>query len=200
MSAIDEPGDTTAAPPLPPSSRGPEFFDAAAGGMLADARAPDPRLQPPCENCGRADCPTCAAAASVGMGRPGGLPGTGLLYAVGRIDPVFPNESVEKERAQAIGRAETVDLTDREAVHRILTSREAGYIARQLCWMLSINKVPSFIVLAHDRADVDDLVRTLRPMPRESDVDIVIGTVGPASQCGGRQLHTVHWRRSTAST
>ena len=34
------------------------------------------------------------------------------VYALGRIEPRFPRLSVEKEYAQATGRAETAGLTD----------------------------------------------------------------------------------------
>jgi hypothetical protein len=37
------------------------------------------------------------------------------VYAIGRIQPRFPRPSIEKEFAQATGRAETTGLTDREA-------------------------------------------------------------------------------------
>jgi hypothetical protein len=38
------------------------------------------------------------------------------VYALGRIEPRFPRLSVEKEFAQATGRAETVNLTDRQVL------------------------------------------------------------------------------------
>ena len=42
------------------------------------------------------------------------------VYALGRIEPHFPRLSVEKEFAQATGRAETANLTDRQALRRVL--------------------------------------------------------------------------------
>ena len=39
------------------------------------------------------------------------------IYAIGRIEARFPSISVEKEFAQATGRADTKGLTDRQALH-----------------------------------------------------------------------------------
>ena len=60
------------------------------------------------------------------------------IYALGRIEPRFPSPAVEKEFAQATGRAETAGLTDREAVQQVLAQRQNRYLARQLCWVLTI--------------------------------------------------------------
>ena len=43
------------------------------------------------------------------------------VYAIGRIEPRFPRLSVEKEFAQATGRAETAGLTDRQALQKVLS-------------------------------------------------------------------------------
>ena len=48
------------------------------------------------------------------------MPTTGsYVYALGRIEPRFPRLSVEKEFAQATGRAETVNVTDRQALRQV---------------------------------------------------------------------------------
>jgi PatG Domain len=60
-------------------------------------------------------CPTCAGGAT-------SMP-ISYVYALGRVQPRFPRLSVEKEFAQATGRAETVGLTDREALHKVLSER-----------------------------------------------------------------------------
>src|SRR5512147_1184868 len=52
-------------------------------------------------------CPTCAG---------NGAMAPSYVYALGRIEPRFPTLSVEKEMAQATGRAETAGLTDRQAL------------------------------------------------------------------------------------
>jgi hypothetical protein len=59
------------------------------------------------------------------------------VYALGRIEPRFPRLSIEKEFAQATGRAETVNLTDRQALQRVL--QDNRYLARQLCWVMTVS-------------------------------------------------------------
>ena len=44
------------------------------------------------------------------------------VYALGRVEPRFPSLAVEKEFAQATGRAETAGLTDRQALHAVLSA------------------------------------------------------------------------------
>src|SRR5208283_3712753 len=58
---------------------------------------------PPAAGSG-ADCPTCG-------GSIGTLSAPSYVYAIGRIEPRFPQLSVEKEFAQATGRAERQTLT-----------------------------------------------------------------------------------------
>jgi hypothetical protein len=57
-------------------------------------------------------CPTCAAAEA-------NTP-LSYVYALGKIEPRFPRLSVEKEFAQCTGRAETVNLTDHQALRKVL--------------------------------------------------------------------------------
>src|SRR5512147_2577044 len=117
-------------------------------------------------------CPTCAG---------NGAMAPSYIYALGRIEPRFPTLSVEKEMAQATGRAETAGLTDRQALHGVLSERRNRYIVRNLCWVLTIEGLETYILHPHDPADWDLLVEALRPTPRAGDVDAVIGTRGPLS-------------------
>src|SRR5262249_20174640 len=68
-------------------------------------------------------CPTCGVVTG------GGQAALNFVYAVGRIELRFPRLSVEKELAQATGRDETTGLTDREALHAVLSKRENRYLA-----------------------------------------------------------------------
>lgn len=147
--------------PMQPSSE-----PAPAGAMPAAAVA-----DPPAPAAG-ADCPSCGA--SLGGGSP-----PAFVYAIGRIEPRFPMLSVEKEFAQATGRADTANLTDRRALHRVLTAREHRYLARQLCWVMTIEGLETYIVVPRDPADLDLLIEAVRPSPRATDIDVVIGDMGP---------------------
>ena len=116
-------------------------------------------------------CPTCAGD--------GGMMPPSYVYALGRIEPRFPTLSVEKEFAQATGRAETAGLTDRQALHGVLSERRNRYLVRKLCWVLTIEGLETYILHPHDPADWDLLVEALRPKPRAGDIDAVIGIRGP---------------------
>jgi PatG C-terminal len=117
-----------------------------------------------------------------------------FVYSIGKIGARFPNLSIEKEYAQVVARAETKGLTDRQTMQKILSSRENRYIARQICWVLSIGDVDSFFVTPRDSADLDLLIEALRSEPSALDIDVVIGVLGPVvppSYCNGLQIPVV---------
>jgi hypothetical protein len=110
------------------------------------------------------------------------------VYTIGGIQPRFPRPAIEKEFAQAIGREETKGLTDREALRKVLSQRQNRYLARQLCWVLTIEGIETYILTPRDPADYDLLVESLRPSPRPTDVDVVVGLRGPIAtpeMCNG---------------
>jgi PatG C-terminal len=113
---------------------------------------------------------------------------TSYVYALGRITPRFPSLAVEKEFAQATGRAETSWLTDRQALQAVLLEKGNRYLARQLCWVLTIEGLETYILRPRDPADLDLLVEAIRPAPSAMDVDVVIGVRGPIAppdMCNG---------------
>src|SRR5512147_3221604 len=125
-------------------------------------------------------CPTCAGD--------GAMAPPSYVYALGRIEPRFPSLSIEKEFAQATGRAETAGLTDRQALHSVLSGRRSRYLVRKLCWVLTIEGLETYILQPHDPADWDLLVAALRPKTRAGDIDVVIGVRGalsPPQLCDG---------------
>ena len=116
------------------------------------------------------------------------------VYAMGKIEWRFPKQSVEKEFAQATGRTETAGQTDREAVHTVLTQRQNRYLVRQLCWVLTIEGLETYILVPRDPADLDLLVEAVRPAPSPLDIDIIIGMRGPIAPpelCNGLMLPIV---------
>jgi hypothetical protein len=116
------------------------------------------------------------------------------VYALGRVEPRFPRLAVEKEFAQAMGRAETTGLTDRQALHTVLSQRQHRYLARQLCYVLTIEGLDTYILVPRDPGDVELLVDAVRPAPRPTDVDVVIGVRGPIAPpelCNGLMLPLV---------
>src|SRR3989441_7095609 len=116
------------------------------------------------------------------------------VYALGRVAPRFPSLAVEKEFAQATGRAETAGLTDRQAFQSMLSQRSNRYLARQLCWVLEIEGLETYLLVPRDPADFDLLVEALRPTPSPIDVDVVIGVRGPIAppdMCNGLMIPIV---------
>src|SRR5438445_2156875 len=106
------------------------------------------------------NCPTCAAAQAASQDS---LPS--YVYVIGHIQPRYPLPSVEKEFKQAIkraGRAATVDLTDRAALQKVLHEADNRYLVRQLCWVLQVQGVDTYILLPRDPGDYRLLVDALR--------------------------------------
>ena len=133
-----------------------------------------------------APCPTC------------GGPMTSMpvshVYAIGRIEPRFPSVSLEREFAQVVSGAETAGQTDQQTLHTVLADPENRYLARQLCWVLTVQGLESYIVQPRDPGDFSRLVETIRPEPGPMDVDVVIGVRGPIAPpeaCNGLMLPVV---------
>jgi hypothetical protein len=157
--------------------------DVVAAGALDPRPAAHPVAPQACASCG---------AAPAGNG--GGPADGGYVYAIGRIEPRFPRASAEKEFAQATGRAETAGLTDRQAVQKVLSQRQNRYLVRQLCWVMTIEGLETYVLTPRDSADFDLLVESLRPTPTPLDLDCVIGVRGPIARpemCNGLMVPTV---------
>jgi hypothetical protein len=160
----------------------------AAGGaesapaMTASAVAPSGAAVSPQHGAGGqgGSCPSC--------GNPGAGMAASFIYALGRIEGRFPRLSVEKEFAQVMGRSDTSGLTDRQALHSVLTKSENRYLVRQLCWVLTIEGLETYILVPRDTNDFHLLVEALRPTPSPADLDVVIGVRGPLAppeMCNG---------------
>lgn len=110
------------------------------------------------------------------------------VFAIGRVEMRFPSLSVEKEFAQATGRTDTKGLTDRKAIHAVLSERTNRYILRQVCWVFTIEGLETYILIPRDPADYDQLLEAVRPQPSPFDIDVVVGVRGPiapAEMCNG---------------
>jgi hypothetical protein len=110
-----------------------------------------------------------------------------FVYAIGRVEPRIPSLGVEKEFAQATGRAGTAELTDRETLQAILSDRNNRYLVRQLCWVFLVEGLETYLLSPRDPADLDLLIEAVRPRPNPADLDVVVGVRGPlapAEACG----------------
>ncbi|KOV94951.1 hypothetical protein ADK65_30460 [Streptomyces sp. NRRL B-1140] len=113
---------------------------------------------------------------------------------MGQIRVQFPSLGVEKEFAQAVGRAEPPDLTDDEALYRVLSDPDNRYLVRQLCFVLSVQGVETYILHPRDSAGYDLLIEAIRPVSGPWDLDVVIGRRGPVAPpelCNGLTVPVV---------
>src|SRR5215211_588718 len=68
-----------------------------------------------------------------------------FVYAIGSVDFRFPTLALEKEFAQATGRAEeTAGQTDREAIRSVLSNEANRYLVRQLCFVMTIQGLETY--------------------------------------------------------
>ncbi len=159
--------------------------------VRADAPYPSPRKATTIAP--QAGCPTCGTAGPMDASPTGaGMPS--YVYAIGRVEARFPNLAAEKEFAQATGRAETAGKTDQQSFHAVLSVRENRYLARQLCWVLTIQGLETYLLRPRDPADIDLLVEAIRPAPSPNDIDVVIGLRGPIAppeMCNGLMVPIV---------
>ncbi len=143
----------------------------------------------------QAGCATsCGGAGRTAVPGPNDAGLTSYIYAIGKIEARFPNLAAEKEFAQAARRADTAGKTDRQTFHAVLSKRENRYLVRQLCWVLSIQWLDTYLLLPRDPADIDLLVEAIRPASSPNDIDVVIGTRGPIAppaMCNGLMLPIV---------
>jgi hypothetical protein len=130
-------------------------------------------------------CPTCSSGSK-------SMP---FVYAVGQITgPFFPAKGVEKEYAQAMRRTDTAGKTGSQAFSAVLCKRENRYLLRQLCWVLTVQGLETYLLRPRDPADHDVLVESIRSNPSPNDIDVVIGVRGPIAppeMCNGLMIPVV---------
>ncbi|MGW4842984.1 cyanobactin maturation protease PatG family protein [Nocardia brasiliensis] len=118
-----------------------------------------------------------------------------MVYAIGTIEPRFPSLAIEKEFAQATGRAETANLTDREALYTVLADPNNRYLSRQLCYLLSIQGLETYLIRPGDPVAFPALIEALQS-GQSTDRHVVIGWRGPLStsdMCNGMTLPVVYF-------
>ena len=120
--------------------------------------------------------------------------GTGFVYALGRVQYRLPTLGVEKELIQVTKQVESAGLTSQQVEAKVFTDPQFRYLARQLCWILTVEGFETYILVLRDAADLDTLLRAIRPAQTPWDVDLVIGTRGPLAppaMCNGLTIPIV---------
>jgi hypothetical protein len=138
-----------------------------------------------------ATCPSCGTAMEANGN---GAIAPSYVFAIGRVEMRFPSLAIEKEFAQATGRANTKGLTDRAAAHAVLAEPSNRYIARQICWVFTIEGLETYLLVPRDPADYDQLLEAVRPQPTPLDLDVVVGLKGPIAppeMCNGLMVPIV---------
>ncbi|WP_327730094.1 hypothetical protein OG250_32040 [Streptomyces sp. NBC_00487] len=148
---------------------------------------PETSLPAPVESTVTQACCGCAEAGSHGGGGTGGDTAPGYVYVLGRVHAVFPDLSVQHEFFQVADADGSRDATDADAFHRVLSAPENRYIARQMCYVLSVQGIDTYILEPADAAELDDLVEALRPVRDKRDLAVVVGTLGPIVPPGACQ-------------
>ncbi|MFD9035423.1 hypothetical protein ACFVZW_30435 [Streptomyces sp. NPDC059567] len=129
----------------------------------------------------------CATASSPDGGGGDGDTTVGYVYVLGRVHAVFPDASVQHEFFHVAGADGRTDDTDADAMYRVLSAPENRYIARQMCFVLAVQGVDTYILEPADPTDLDDLVEALRPVPDHRDLAVVVGRLGPIAPPGACQ-------------
>lgn len=177
---MNEPTNTTAQArkqPDPPSNGN----DVRPATPASEVRTNNSAISP------QAGCATCGGAAGMTV-KPS------YVYAIGRVEARFPNLAAEKEFAQATGRSDTAGKTDQQTFHAVLSKREHRYLVRQLCWVLTIQGLDTYVLVPRDPADIELLVEAIRPASSPNDIDVVIGMRGPIAppeMCNGLMVPIV---------
>jgi hypothetical protein len=135
-----------------------------------------------------AACPSCASPQAGAQALP-----PQCVYVIGHIEPRFPRLSVEKEARQATARAGGSKDTDRETMAKVLRDPNNKYLVRQLCWVLSVLGVETYILIPRD-GDYQPLIDAYRADPNPGDLELVIGIRGPIANpdmCNGLMVPIV---------
>lgn len=159
---------------------------ARPGQDVAAAMAPAPAYETPLSSADEAPCPHCA-------GRAASEPDS-YVYAAGQIEARFRSLGVEKEFAQVTGRSKTAGATDQQVFHDVLSNPDHRYLARQMCWVLTVQGLDTYVLYPRDPADYGQLVAAIRPVSTPNRIDCVIGLRGPIAPpeaCNGLMAPTV---------
>ena len=76
----------------------------------------------------------------------------------------------------------------------MLSKPENRYLVRQLCFVMTIEGLETYLLRPRDPADFSLLVEAIRPNPSPLDLDIVIGIKGPIAppeMCNGLMVPIV---------
>lgn len=105
------------------------------------------------------------------------LPGVsrvvGPLLAVGRLRASFPSLGLQREYAEA-AQVDPDALVSTSDLKDLISHDEHRYLARQLCWIFTVQSADTCAVVPRTDADLDELMQSLAP-DDEDPVQVLVG-------------------------
>ncbi len=130
----------------------------------------------------------CGAPGGVCTCAEGGSPSR-FIYVLGTVDIRFPDQSISAELqtvAETMNIVQEADEDLRTWCYRVLRLPEARYVARQVGWILTVERQPAYYLALRDLEDLDDLVSCLGE-PKDDDLCLFVGSSSliPVETCPG---------------
>lgn len=138
-------------------------------------------------------CASCDAAAE-SSGEGNSSPPTYIYSTLAKVRPVFPSLTIEKEFYQVA--PPDSGLPFDELFFQVLSKIENLYLAREMCWVLRIAAVDSYIIKPVSDEQVLYLVAASRPVENSFNEPLSTlvgprGSVAPSAACNGLELPIV---------
>lgn len=107
------------------------------------------------------------------------------VYVLGDVDPKYPTLAVEKEATGAIARlgGAARGLSNDAALQMALEAPENAYLVREMCFVLLVQEVETYILVPRSPLDYPKLVEAAK-----YELSAVVGIIGPVadpSVCNG---------------
>lgn len=153
------------APAVDPGSIAPAVISPVAGQQMVSAAGPAP-----CVGCGQ---PMPGQVILPGVTRV-----VGPVLAVGRVRASFPSLGLQREYAEAAEADPDAPVASSD-LKDVISRDEHRYLARQVCWMFTVQSLDVCVVVPRSDADLDELVESLA-IDDESTVQVLVGE--PASR------------------
>jgi hypothetical protein len=99
------------------------------------------------------------------------------VYAVGQVGTRCLTEGVERELRQAMGGTDPMDIANLARLRAALTKPENRYLVRELCWVLAVDGIDSYVLAPSDPMDILLLAEAIRPNSRGDNIDAAVGRI-----------------------
>ena len=102
--------------------------------------------------------------------------GVTFRLCAGSVDIRFPDPSISEELQGVAGNIkQKANQELRDWYRQVLKESHARYVARQLCWVLTIEGLPAYYLALRDLNDLIDLITCLS-RPRDEDLCLFVGS------------------------